>query len=359
MKKNIKTVWLSVLALVVVVGIYVSVQKDSTSIKVGVVTPLTGAVAYWGESSTMGFELAKADLVKEGINVEFIIEDGQLDPKVALSAAQKLVNIDKVDAMYSEFNPAAIAVNSFLKDRNILSVYDAAPISPLKESINVYKTYLDYEDSCRKVADLLKSRGIKSIGVLKLNMEFGDLCLKGISRVYTDGVYVEDYNAGSTDFRVALSKLKAKNVQVLFNASFQPETLASLKQARELGMASVFVGLSETISPDVVAEYSSLLEGSIMYGLPNVLPDFVARISKEFPGRTVANYQALALAYIHSMQIARALNKCSSDLACARNEMDNAKPETLMGFTGFTNRIAGFEVLIQEWKGGGFVDVEK
>ena len=310
-------------------------QKDEV-IKIGVITPLTGGVAYWGESSRLGVELAKKDLADEGINVEFIIEDGQLDPKVALNATQKLVNVDKVDAIFSEFNPAAIAVTSIIKDKNILHVYDAAAISPLKESDNVYKTYLDYELSCEKVARLIKNRGIEKVGVLKINLEFGNLCLNGIKNVYGDNVFVENYNAETFDFRTMLSKLKVNDdIGAIFNVSFQPETLASIKNINEFKMDAIFVGLSEIVSPDIVNEYTDLLEESIMFGLPAVSNDFVQRIEMEFPDQTVSNYQAASLAYIHSKQIANAFNKCNKDLECVKKEMDNSKKESVIGFSGF------------------------
>lgn len=361
--KNVRKIWVSAVILVLIISIFVIIQKNIVNleggrIKIGVITPMTGAVAYWGESTAVGVALARIDLAKEGIKVDFIIEDGQLDPKVALSAAQKLVNIDKVSAIYSEFNPAAIAVSSFLKDKDILNVYDAAPVSPLKEGDNVYKTYLDYEIGCMEVAQLLKNKGFERVGVLKVNLEFGDLCLKGIKEVYGNSLIVEDYNAGASDFRSSLSKLKAKDVQVLFNVAFQPETLASLKQAKELGMKPVFAGLSETVSPDVIGEYSNLLEGSFMFGLPAVSEEFIVRVEQDFPGKVVNNYQAVALAYIHLKQMAGAINKCGNNLVCVRKEMDSSRPENLVGFTGFKNHIAGLNILIQKWEDGQFVSVE-
>jgi len=363
MNKIIITV---IVVIIIVVVIFVLASRSGEEgdltgepIKIGVITPLTGGVAYWGESAVFGVELAKRDLATEGIEVDFIVEDGQLDPKVALNAAQKLVNMDAVDAVYSEFNPAAIAVTSFVKDKHILHLYDAAPISPLQESENIYKTYLDFEASCQEVAQLVKNRGIESVGVLKMNLEHGDLCLKGIRKVYGDNAVVEEYNPGLTDFRTPLSKLKTNDVQALFNVAFQPETLASLRNIQELKMDVLFVGLSEIVSPDIVDQYTNLLEGAVMFGLPAVSNDFIERLGREFPDATISNYQAVALAYMHLKQIAQSLHTCRKDLACVRNEMDQVRPEPLVGFTGFQNHIAGFDVLIQEWRNGEFVDIEQ
>lgn len=332
------------------------IKKDT--VKIGVITALTGNMAYWGESTLAGIQLAKKDLEKEGINTDIIVEDGQLDPKIALNAVQKLVNIDKVEAVYSEFNPAAISVSSFLKDKNIVHIFDAAAISPLSTNTNTYKTYLDYEKSCAKAAIAVKSRGVEKVGVLKVNLEFGDLCLKGIKSVFGDNVFVEEYNAGTTDFKTNLLKLKSDNIGALFNASFQAETISSLKQARSMDMPKIFVGISEIVSPDIISQYSSLLEGSIMFDLPHIDNLFIKRVKEELPEINVSNYTAVSLVYIHIKQLARALLVCDKNTECVRKELDNSKQESIIGFMGFKDRIADFDIIIQEWKNGEFVRIE-
>lgn len=349
---------LGVVALVAVVGLLVFTHKPSTSeeIKIGVVTPLTGGVAYWGESSRAGIRLAEAEFKERGLNVSIILEDGQLDPKTALSAAQKLVNVDHVDAMYSEFNPAAIAVSSFLKDKEIIQIYDATPVSPLALSENFFKTYLNYQVSCREVAEVLKSRGYKKVGVLKMNLEHGDLCAKGITEVYGGDVAIESYNPGVPDFRTLLSKLDAAGADVIFHASFQPETIASLKHMRSLGLAQPFTGLAETMTPDVTVEYADVLDDAMVFGLPPVDQALVARI-EAVSGTTVADRNAAALAYLHITQLAETLHACDKEIACVRQKLSRAEPDSAMGFKGFKDRIAGFDTLIQEWKNGTFVPI--
>jgi len=92
MKQIVKTkaaIGIIVLVAILAIGYFVSKGSSPTStesIKIGVITPLTGDLAFWGENSRLGVELAKKDLTKEGINVDFIVEDGQLDPKTALNA---------------------------------------------------------------------------------------------------------------------------------------------------------------------------------------------------------------------------------------------------------------------------------
>lgn len=327
-------------------------------IKIGVVTPLTGDAAYWGEVTRMGAVLAQQELRQEGIDAQFIFEDSQLSATKAATAARKLIDIDKVQAIYSEFNPPAIAVASVVKNYNIIHIYDAAVISPLDGSENAYKTYLNYQTSCEKMAQIAARKGITHPGVLKLNLEFGDICLRGIQTVFPNNLSVEPYNAGTRDFRTQLAKLKEQKVDAIFNVSFQPETIASLKQINELGMNARFFGLTETITPDIIAEYSNVLEGAIMFGMPLVKESFIQKLAAAFPNKEINIYDPAALAYLHLGQLARGLNKCGNDTLCMRAYLDNVKGDTIIGFQNFINHIGKIDTLVQEWSNGKFVPID-
>ncbi|HEY0907781.1 MAG TPA: ABC transporter substrate-binding protein [Candidatus Paceibacterota bacterium] len=352
MKYKIFIACITLLALIC--GAAAFSTKDSEAISIGVISPLTGDVAYWGESARAGWNLAVKDLSSEGIKVNIIAEDGGLDPAKALSAAQKLVNIDGVKALYVEFNPASISVSSFLKDKEVVEIYDATPVSPLALSGNFFKTYLNYKESCATAAEVLKERGFARIGMLKMNLEHGDLCVKGVASVFGDGVMVEPYNQGTTDFRTALSKLAAAKAEVVFHSSFQPETLISLEQMRTLGMKQQFVALSETFTPDVASDKKRLIEGAITFGLPSVSPELVARMSA---GGAIVDENAAALAYLHVMQLGRALYSCDSDITCVRDRLASSPAFPEAGFQGFFARVARFDTLLGEWSDGSFKEI--
>src|SRR3989344_2255851 len=202
---------------------------EGETIKIGIITDLTGPAAYWGESTRIGVLLAIADLKEEGILVEPIFEDYQLDAGKAASAAQKLVNVDNVDALYADFNPGAIATASVLKGKDKLFVYDAAIESPLADSPYTFKTYLDYRAGCAALAKKFKDADISTIGYLKVNLEFGELCLEGLKSVYGDFVIAEGYILGDLDFRTQLTKLKAKDVGAIVNVGFEGDSYNTLR----------------------------------------------------------------------------------------------------------------------------------
>ena len=357
--------WLvGLVILIVVIGGYFvwSSQKTAPSttqtIKIGLVSALSGDFAFYGESTRAGVLLAQKDLADEGINIEIIAEDGQFDTVKSLSAAQKLVNIDGVQAIYSDFNPEAIAISSFIKGKNILHVYDAAPVSPLQDNPLVYKSYIDFMTGCRNVAQYLKDKGIKTVGILSINIEAGDLCTEGVKDIYGDTTFVEKYNPDTMDFRTQLLKLKQNNVQAVFNVALPSATISSLKDMRTLKMSITFVASSDSISPDIISQNSTLLEGVVAFGLVPASDDFIQKLKQELPNQNVGYYPAAALAYIHTKQMALALKSCNSDTTCMQNEMDNTPSENAIGFGGFKNHVAEFALPIQEFRNGKFETVQ-
>ncbi len=182
-----KSIIITIVVLLALFGflVYNSTQKKSDQhVTLGVITDFTSFGAYWGDSTRPGVELAVQDLKNEGYDVSVVFEDYGMSPTKAVSAAQKLVTVDHVDGVYADLMPAAIAGGSFMKDKNILFVYDAAVNSPLTENKNAFKTYLDFQTGCKTIAQKLKDDGVVTLGVLEPNFEPGKLCTAGIKEVY-------------------------------------------------------------------------------------------------------------------------------------------------------------------------------
>ena len=210
MKSKILIAILIITIIVAILLINLQGAKQE-SIKIGIITDLTGPAAYWGESTRVGAEIAVEELQKEGINVTLIFEDYQLDSRKALTSAQKLINIDNVDAIYAEFNPAAISVGSLVKDKNILFVYDAAPTSPLKDSPYTYKTYLNYQEGCREIAKKFSVNLFRE-GVFATPIVF-PMVVKGKARIRV--IPSASHSKKDLDIAVKIFAKVAKNLKVL------------------------------------------------------------------------------------------------------------------------------------------------
>jgi ABC-type branched-subunit amino acid transport system substrate-binding protein len=347
-----KKVTIGLVVVIIILGFaYYSKNNKTTdisTIKLGILTDLTGPAAYWGESTKVGVDLAVKELRDENINVLPIFEDYQLNATKAAAATQKLVNVDKVEGLYAEFNPGAITAGSVVKDKNVLYLYDAAIESPLQNSPTTYKTYLDFRKGCTDLALQFKDQGISKVGVLKMTLEHGELCATGIKSVFGENAIIEEYNLGDTDFRTALLKLKSQNVGAIINVAFEGDAMNTLSAMKKSGIKLPFGTVTDTITDKVKSAYEEELKGSISFGFKDVDQNLVKKLVAHNSGKELGSNYAAALGYLHIKQMAHALSVCKENVTCAGEKISTSPKDDGIGFQKFVNRIAQLDLEIKK-----------
>ena len=86
----------SILAVLLLAGCATVPTQQVDTLKFGVMAPLTGDAAAYGLSVQKGIDLAKKNL---GLDVELIYEDSRCDAKEAVTAINKLISLDGVQAV--------------------------------------------------------------------------------------------------------------------------------------------------------------------------------------------------------------------------------------------------------------------
>jgi len=122
-------------------------SAQSSPIKIGVVTPLSGTYTPIGEQVKMGLDLAAKEInAAGGINgrkVNLIYEDEEANPAVATQKAEKLFQVEKVDFLTGTVNSGStLAVGQVAERNNKLiatSVSFADSITGDKCSPNVFR----------------------------------------------------------------------------------------------------------------------------------------------------------------------------------------------------------------------------
>ena len=100
--------------LVPIAGLVIPVAAlAQQTIKIGLIQPLTGSVAYNGQADVAGSKQAVDERnAKGGVlgkKIELVIEDGQCKPANSVNAAEKLIQKDKVVALSGAFCSSATA----------------------------------------------------------------------------------------------------------------------------------------------------------------------------------------------------------------------------------------------------------
>ncbi len=110
------------LGLVIVAALTESVYAQNPSIKIGVVTPLTGTYAGIGQQVKWGLELASKEINASGgimgRNVELLYEDEEANPSVATQKAEKLFQVSKVDFLTGTVNSGSTLAVGQVAERN-------------------------------------------------------------------------------------------------------------------------------------------------------------------------------------------------------------------------------------------------
>jgi len=231
-------------------GNAVGVSNEAKEIKIGWIGPLTGEVASFGVNNLRGVSLAieevniELDRDNAGVKFSIISEDTQLDPKTALNAYKKLVNIDKVDAvmapLYNDF--MTIAPFAEMEKRVFVDSLDAseeiADVGEYVFGIGIYDEMIG-----GIMGDFLNSKNKENIAIVYANDDaFVSFVRENLLSHYNGNiVYDESYDADEVDFRTIIQRLKKidpDNVVVLG----YDEAGLFFKQAKELGFKRLFLG---------------------------------------------------------------------------------------------------------------------
>lgn len=231
--------------------------QEGEPLRIGVMVPLSGGAASYGNSVQRGVELAVED---SGANVELIFEDSKCAGPDAAAAASRLINVNRVDAIIGELcsdaTTAAAPVTSGASVPLISPASTAPGISDLGEF--VFRTISSDLKQGSFGAKLVSERGFSKLGILHTNEQYGvgfDAVLK--ERAPEEGIEIiasEAIAADALDARAQIAKIKAAGPDSLYIISNAPQTSAAiLKQVKEVGLGGVQLFGSEGLkSEDVV-----------------------------------------------------------------------------------------------------------
>ncbi len=223
--------------------------------RVGIILPLTGAKANFGEIEKLSFDLALKEINEAGgINgkkLEFLYEDDTGRPEVARSAAEKLITKDKVLMLgggYGSSETFAIAgvaqqnripflVNTGSDDKITEQgweyIFRLNP--PVSEYPKALESFLTEVVKPKTAAILYENTNFGSSG----SQEFKEICKRlGIQVVVDEG-----YEHGGVDFKPILVKVKEKNPDLIYMISYVMDASLLMRQSMELRIKpKLFVG---------------------------------------------------------------------------------------------------------------------
>jgi branched-chain amino acid transport system substrate-binding protein len=341
-----------------------SAQKKK--IKIGALVMQTGDLAQYGANTEQGIKLALDKIKKEDkVEIEMVYEDTKCDAKSGATAANKLVNSDKVDMIIAfecsgpTFSAAPIAQQN---KTVLLSAIATAP-NLGKTGEYIYRISPSDEYQGKDLANAVKKNNFTKVAFFYLNNTFG----QGVNKVFQDNfngeiVATEAIATEAIELKTQLIKIKNKNPEAIVMVGFEKEFLMLFKQMKELGVKATIFGTEGFKDEKVLAKVGSLAEGSFVtsYSAPSssLRATWESEMKTKYgsaPG-AYADFSYDAMMIVG--EVAKNIKTVSSD-----NIKDELKSLNYNGVTGLTRFDSNREVMdktftLYQVKNGKFVEVK-
>src|SRR3974390_1887349 len=227
-------------------------------IKVGFSLGMTGAKGPNGKQLIIALEIWRDDVnAKGGLlgrPVELVYYDDQTSPANVPSIYTKLIEVDKVDLLLGPY-----ATNMIAAAIPVVAQHKLTTIGMLGLAANSqfhYKGYfsmLTYgENPAREFSrgffELAKAQTPRpqTGAIVGCDAEFGKTATDGARENALAGgfkiVYDNRYPPNMTDLAPIVRAIKATNPDIVFAASYPPDTVAFVRAANEAGLAPSMIG---------------------------------------------------------------------------------------------------------------------
>ena len=346
-------------------------------IKIGHVGPTSGQIAHLGKDNENGAKLAVEEANAKGIMVdgkkakfELLTEDDAADGKQATQVAQKLMDA-KVVGVVGHLNSGTSIPAS--------AIYNQAGVAQISPSAtNPKLTNQGFKGVFRMVAnDVAQGTAIGNYAAAKLGKKIAiidDKTAYGVGladetekavKAAGGAVVIREAlaNEKEQDFKGVLTKVKAKNPDVIMFGGMDAQAGPMLKQMKALGIKAKFISGDGAQSAELIKLGGDAAEGSYATtaGLPKEKMPQGAAFYDKFKAKFNADVQVYApFTYDATNVLIAAIQKAGTDPA---KIIDAIKATSMDGVTGkiaFDDKgdIKDGAVTVFQVKGGKWETVE-
>ncbi len=255
------------------------------TIKIGAVQPLTdwGAAEghYIKDGATIAIDKINAAGGVNGKKLELIVEDGRNDPADSLNATQKLINRNKVSALFGAWlSSATLAIIPTTMRYGIPLVVETSGADEITypKKKHVFRTAVLFSQEAAASKKALQELGVKKVAFIAQDNDFGrgsvremQKMMKGINVDTSEVFYVD---ASSNDFYPQLTKIKNSDADFIIITHGNQGTSKILEQKAELGVKQPTLATGGSVWPHTIARLNGGLPTKGSYYLVFFAADY-------------------------------------------------------------------------------------
>lgn len=366
-----KTFLIIVGIIIVAFGAWWLVSKNKTAtpsvptaaiepIKIGVLLPLTGDSGTSGEKMYQGIKLASKEFPT---GIDLVVEDTHSKVADAVSAASKLVNVDKVDVIIGPYIPEeTIAVAPIASQKNITLFSGSFCSDAYKNVTNVFCGYPSSNKQLETVIPEIKKNNVRSIALVNTNDDFGLSSRATMKNMSGSGgynvVYDELVQPGAKDLSTVASKVMFSGADGVFIATgdtAQAFTLMKyLYQRGYKGMRITFID----VDTKYLKEFGNAAEGTYAPGIApsNFSEDYNKKYEAEY-GKKPDDYLPASGYDIFRLVVGAYYAKGNNDVSTSAISYDYKNP-AIGHFKYLPDHTVLFDMQLWKAVSGNYVPVE-
>lgn len=338
-------------------------SSDST-LKVGVIGPLTGDAAVYGNAVKNGAQLAIDEINNaggiNGVKLELNAQDDVNDTEKAVNAYNALKDWGMQILLGTVTSQPCISVESEAKNDNIFLITPSATTVEAIEGDNAFRvcfsdpdqgtasaTYIADKKLASKIAVIYDSSISYSSGIYE-NFQ------KKAKELGLEVVAAESFTGDSkTDFSTQIQKVKSSGAELLFLPIYYQEASLILQQAKTAGLDIKYFGCDGLDGLLTVKNFDTSLAENVMLLTPfsadakdEKTQNFVKSFKEKFGDETLNQFAADAYDGVYAIKAAAEKSEIKADMSASdicdamKKAMTDIKIDGLTG-TGITWSAAG------------------
>ena len=300
-----------VLALVLASG-GMFVARGADPIKIGFGMALTGGLSANGKPALLALQIWKDDVNKKGgllgRPVELVYYDDQTNPATVPGIYSKLLDVDKVDLITSGYGTNLIAPLMPIAMERKLTIIGMFGLANNEKY--QYPNYFQIQpagpDPQTSTAigffELANKQNPKpqTVAMVGADAEYPQNALVGarelVKKFGFKTVYDKTYPPNTTDYTPIVRAIKATNADIVFVASYPPDSVGMLRAAHEVGLQPKMFGggMVGLMFTTIMTSMGPMLNGVVNYdfwapeppmlaipGIKEFLKEYQVRAEKE------------------------------------------------------------------------------
>jgi branched-chain amino acid transport system substrate-binding protein len=288
------------------------INAEPMQIKIGVLLTLTGSMSNWGQSARDGLVLAQerlASTTQNNVRFQLVFEDyGDFDLKRAVSAAHKLIDVDKVSFLLSYLTEDTEVVWNIAAQSKVPVIAIAAGAADITTGrANVFRMSPSDIDLMIAASTFVASRGRTNICIVNHQISYFESMSSFLEHAWSapeaPRILRIDVPPTDKDFRSIVGKFKARRCDALF-ALVLPNAMGTLlQQLQTFNFSPLIIGPPGAADPAILSLPTELTDGVVFARFEDPSAEFAESFRSRFgysPGLT-ADYGYDALTVLHSV----------------------------------------------------------